>query len=685
MAGAEVLTYGDDGNQMPCACVDIGTNTTRLLVAELDGARVREVVAVRRFLRLVPGDDGAIPAEAVAELAAIVAAHVRRRAPARRARGAGRGHRGDPRRAQPRRALRGGAPRRRRPRRGPHRASRRRRWPSPGRWPRWRSPPAGTIGVIDVGGGSSELVTGHRARRRHVVDVAADRLRDAGRAPPALRSARARRAGRGAGRDRRRARRACIRPRPRCPRRGRQRHDAGGGRRRRARAGHDRAHPGGPDRRAGGRGGQAAGAARRARAPAAGRACWRSRRPGEPSARRPCRSRWAACARASSCGHSTVVVEWWLQMAKARDIPGLHAELSYREAAASTVAVRTQELFDHAEGVLDTSDIERVHDMRVATRRLRAVLEIYEPCFSRKALRDVLDDVKALADALGERRDPDVHLAQLEEFADRRQGGRPPRGRGLRRARARRAGRRQRGARRRPGRDPGDRPARPARALAASASPEHDPRRSFGLQRPQDRPPEVPREGARRQGPRSRRDAGRQPRAHRRHAPGRAVLVRSPGARPGAHEGAARHAHRGQAPALHPRGRRRAVLRPLRRRPRSSAPRTCRTCSASCTTATSSSRACAPCRTSCAPPTRWRRAPAPADAPDLDPTLASGTPHAPAWRGLETLRIYVEARRGLLFERFLEMWRELEREGFRARLEYAISERPDAANPAFTV
>ena len=104
-------------------------------------------------------------------------------------------------------------------------------------------------------------------------------------------------------------------------------------------------------------------------------------------------------------------------MAKARDIPGLRAELSYREAAASTVAVRTQELFDHAEGVLDTSDIERVHDMRVATRRLRAVLEIYEPCFSRKALRDVLTDVKALADALGARRDPDVQTAGLTAFA----------------------------------------------------------------------------------------------------------------------------------------------------------------------------------------------------------------------------------------------------------------------------
>lgn len=70
-----------------------------------------------------------------------------------------------------------------------------------------------------------------------------------------------------------------------------------------------------------------------------------------------------------------------------------------------------------------------------------------------------------------------------------------------------------------------------------------------------------------------------------------------------------------------------------------------------------------------------------ADAPDLDPTLASGTPHAEAWRGLETLGIYVAARRGLLFERFLELWRDLEREGFRARLLYAISERPEPPTP----
>jgi CHAD domain-containing protein len=103
-------------------------------------------------------------------------------------------------------------------------------------------------------------------------------------------------------------------------------------------------------------------------------------------------------------------------MAKPRDIPGLSPDTPYAEAAARTVEIRASELFDHAENVLDTRDIERVHDMRVATRRLRAVLEIYEPCFERKAYRSVLGDVKVLADALGERRDPDVELAALTAF-----------------------------------------------------------------------------------------------------------------------------------------------------------------------------------------------------------------------------------------------------------------------------
>jgi exopolyphosphatase / guanosine-5'-triphosphate,3'-diphosphate pyrophosphatase len=62
---------------MPCACVDIGTNTTRLLVAEREGERLREVAAVRRFLRILPAEDGTIPDALIREIADAVAAHVR--------------------------------------------------------------------------------------------------------------------------------------------------------------------------------------------------------------------------------------------------------------------------------------------------------------------------------------------------------------------------------------------------------------------------------------------------------------------------------------------------------------------------------------------------------------------------------------------------------------------------------
>lgn len=95
----------------------------------------------------------------------------------------------------------------------------------------------------------------------------------------------------------------------------------------------------------------------------------------------------------------------------------LAPDLPFGEAAARTLAVRAQELWEHAPRVLDTQDIEGVHDMRVATRRLRAVLEIYAVAFPKADHRAVLREVKGLADALGARRDPDVRLEDLTRIA----------------------------------------------------------------------------------------------------------------------------------------------------------------------------------------------------------------------------------------------------------------------------
>ena len=59
-------------------------------------------------------------------------------------------------------------------------------------------------------------------------------------------------------------------------------------------------------------------------------------------------------------------------------------------------------------------------------------------------------------------------------------------------------------------------------------------------------------------------------------------------------------------------------------------------------------------------------------AADVDPALAAQAPHRTAYRGLEVLAVHVEARRTLLFDRFVELWGALEREGTWEKLERAM-------------
>jgi CHAD domain-containing protein len=103
-------------------------------------------------------------------------------------------------------------------------------------------------------------------------------------------------------------------------------------------------------------------------------------------------------------------------VARPRDVPGFDCEEAFSLAGARVVEVRAGGVFEHSRGVLDVEDIEPLHDMRVASRRLRAALEVFRPCFPRKRHKRALKGVKALADALGERRDRDVSIAFLAGF-----------------------------------------------------------------------------------------------------------------------------------------------------------------------------------------------------------------------------------------------------------------------------
>jgi hypothetical protein len=58
-----------------------------------------------------------------------------------------------------------------------------------------------------------------------------------------------------------------------------------------------------------------------------------------------------------------------------------------------------------------------------------------------------------------------------------------------------------------------------------------------------------------------------------------------------------------------------------------------------------------------------------------EPAGLHDAPHRPAWPGLVALEVHLRGRRAALLADFLALWHELERKGFRARLEYALEER----------
>ena len=74
------------------------------------------------------------------------------------------------------------------------------------------------------------------------------------------------------------------------------------------------------------------------------------------------------------------------------------------------------------EGVLEAKDIEYIHRMRVASRRLRSALAIFKGCLSSKDFKNFARDIRDVTRSLGAARDLDVQLGVLEsvmpDFSD---------------------------------------------------------------------------------------------------------------------------------------------------------------------------------------------------------------------------------------------------------------------------
>jgi hypothetical protein len=93
-------------------------------------------------------------------------------------------------------------------------------------------------------------------------------------------------------------------------------------------------------------------------------------------------------------------------------------DTNFRETMKALIAERWDAVWRAIPVALEGTDIEGVHDVRVASRRLRAAMDIAAPVFPRGWYRPLHQAAKEITGALGEVRDRDVLLQALQADRD---------------------------------------------------------------------------------------------------------------------------------------------------------------------------------------------------------------------------------------------------------------------------
>jgi CHAD domain-containing protein len=92
------------------------------------------------------------------------------------------------------------------------------------------------------------------------------------------------------------------------------------------------------------------------------------------------------------------------------------------EAGRKILLFQFERMLSHEPGSRTGTDIESVHDMRVATRRMRSAMQLFRVFFKKDTIRAYRSRLSKIADALGEVRDLDVMIDKAQGFAEANPG-----------------------------------------------------------------------------------------------------------------------------------------------------------------------------------------------------------------------------------------------------------------------
>jgi CHAD domain-containing protein len=101
-----------------------------------------------------------------------------------------------------------------------------------------------------------------------------------------------------------------------------------------------------------------------------------------------------------------------------REAPDLVRDDVMSEAGRKVLRFHFRRMLRHEPGTRQGDDIEELHDMRVATRRMRSAFRVFAPYFDRELLRPLVKGLRRTGRALGRVRDLDVILDNARTFIE---------------------------------------------------------------------------------------------------------------------------------------------------------------------------------------------------------------------------------------------------------------------------
>jgi CHAD domain-containing protein/transposase-like protein len=110
--------------------------------------------------------------------------------------------------------------------------------------------------------------------------------------------------------------------------------------------------------------------------------------------------------------------EEFVALAKKTKTPGIRPADSMAEAGRKVLRMHFARMLYHEPGTRLGENIEALHDMRVATRRMRAAFEVFGDYFKKGVMKTHLKGLRATGRALGPVRDLDVFLQKMHIYQE---------------------------------------------------------------------------------------------------------------------------------------------------------------------------------------------------------------------------------------------------------------------------